>query len=89
MLLKLSLVLFLVTLTPLVEGQNLSQFIENDLIPKTCSVHSDYWKLIRWFFGRVTYIEITEISENRMQNSKFANTLIRELSSGKKSPKFV
>lgn len=45
----------------------------------TCDLNDNYWNLIRSYFERVTYIEVTEITRHRLHYSIFANKIIREL----------
>lgn len=45
----------------------------------TCDLNENYWNLIRWYFERVTYIEMTEITRQRLHNSIFANKILREI----------
>lgn len=63
---------------------NAEKIETNDLVfhalnRTTCDLNENYWNLIRWFFERVTYIEVTEITRQRLHNSIFANKIIREM----------
>lgn len=56
-----------------------NELVFHSLNRTTCDLNDNYWNLIRWFFERVTYIEVTEITRHRHYNSIFANKIIREL----------
>lgn len=56
-----------------------NEFVFHALKRSTCDLNDNYWNLIRWFFERVTYIEVTEITRQRLHNSIFANNIIREM----------
>lgn len=58
---------------------NSNELVFHALNRTTCDLNDNYWNLIRWFFERVTFIEVTEITCNRLHNSIFANNIIREL----------
>lgn len=47
--------------------------------PDDCGLIAKHWELIRWFFQRIPFIEVTEISENNVRNSEFADTVMHEL----------
>lgn len=47
--------------------------------PDDCCLSSKHWDLIRWFFERIPYIEVTEIIENNVRNLEFADTVLHEL----------
>lgn len=80
---KFILILFTQITLVAVKGQTFAEHIQSNLASKTCLLNDSYWKLIRWFFGRITYIEITEITKDSIKNVKFANSIIHELSKGK------
>lgn len=56
-----------------------NELVLHELKRSTCDLNDNYWNLIRWFFERVKFIEVTEITQNRHQYSKFANNIIIEL----------
>lgn len=47
-----------------------------------CDINQKHWDIIKWYFERCTFIEITEIALNRSHKSRFSNQLIRGLMSG-------
>lgn len=57
----------------------LSHLVEQDLETVTCNLNDKYWELIEWFFGRITYVEVTELVETHAINSHFANFIIKQL----------
>lgn len=56
----------------------------NDDYNATCLLNEKHWILIKWYFERCTYIEITEIALNQSYKSKFSNQIIKGLMSGNK-----
>lgn len=51
----------------------------HEICPDACCLSAKHWELIRWFFERISYIEVTEISENNIRNLEFADTVMHEL----------
>lgn len=49
----------------------------------SCSVNQKQWALIKWYFERCTFVEITEIALNQSHNSEYSNQIISKLMSGK------
>lgn len=56
-----------------------------DRIPEPdygCDFNQKQWALIKWYYERCTFIEITEIALNQSHQSQFSNQIIRGLMSG-------
>lgn len=67
----------------IVQSNNLSHtLIIRDIFGRHCSLKPDYWKIIRWYFGEMTYIEFTEIVQKREISSQFPNRVITQLLHG-------
>lgn len=57
----------------------LAVFETHENCPDDCCLSEKHWELIRWFFNRIPFIEVTEISENNVRNVEFADTVMHEL----------
>lgn len=67
----------------IVQSINLNQtLIIRDMFGKHCSLKPDYWKIIRWYFGEMTYVEFTEIVQQHEISSRFPNRVITQLLHG-------
>lgn len=64
-------------------SSSLTDLVAHDQQTSTCNLNDKYWELIEWFFGRITYVEVTELVETRTINSHFANFLIKQLAHSK------
>lgn len=60
-----------------------SQILETN--SNSCDFNQKQWALIKWYFERCTFIEITEIAQNQSHMSPFSNQIISALMSGKMS----
>lgn len=49
----------------------------------SCDLNQKQWALIKWYFERCTFIEITEIALNRSDKSQYSNQIIRGMIMGK------
>lgn len=84
----MTLIVFILFGSLIVPGDFIGQSYDdlrqrNDLQPM-CLINEKIWVLIRWFFDRVTYIEVTEINYNdRSTHSQFAFYLINQLAISK------
>lgn len=72
------------TIFTLTSGTNpiLESNTSNYKIP--CFLNKQHWILIKWYFDRCTFIEITEIALNKSHNNKVSNQIISGLMSGNK-----
>lgn len=58
------------------------RFMNNAKIHQ-CYLSDEYWDLIAWFFGRITYIEATEVVVDNVTNPKFSSFTVKEMSKSK------
>lgn len=51
---------------------------------RSCYLSEGYWELIAWFFGRITYIEATEIVVDKVTDTKFSSFIVKQMAKSKK-----
>lgn len=56
------------------------QILDFDM--NNCNISKKQWALIKWYFERCTFIEITEIALNQSRPSDFSNQIIGGLMNG-------
>lgn len=63
-------------------GNKLKSGVDNEYNATSCLLNQQHWNLIKWYFERCTFIEVTEIALNQSHKSKFSNQLTKGLMSG-------
>lgn len=56
----------------------LERFMNSTKI-RACYLSDGYWNLIAWFFGRITYIEATEIVVDKVTDTKFSSFIVKQM----------